>query len=118
MTPLTPADNGLQREQFQALLNHAPIGVYLVDQDFRILEVSAAALPAFGNIPDLVGRDFVEVIHKIWQEDYARDIVQQFRRTLETGEPYCSPERIEMRRDRKVTECYEWQINRISLPGK
>jgi PAS domain S-box-containing protein len=73
-------------------------------------------MPVFGDIPDLIGRDFDEVIHVIWERGYADELVRLFRHTLETGEPYFAPERIEERRDRGVTEYYEWQVNRIPLP--
>jgi PAS domain S-box-containing protein len=102
--------------QFETLLNEAPLGVYLVDADFRIRQVNPVALPAFGDIPDLIGRDFDEVIHILWSTSYADEIVRLFRHTLETGEPYFCPERIEERRDTGETEYYEWQINRITLP--
>ena len=105
------------RAQFETLLNAAPLGVYLVDGDFRIAAVNPVALPMFGDIPDLVGRDFDSVMHVLWPKDYADEIVQLFRRTLETGEPHLVPESIRERRDRRLTEYYEWQINRIPLPG-
>jgi PAS domain S-box-containing protein len=102
--------------QFETLLNEAPLGVYLVDADFKIQAVNPTALPVFGDIPDLVGRDFGEVIRILWPEDYADEVVRLFRHTLETGEPHVTPEHIEERRDRKVKEYYEWRINRIPLP--
>jgi PAS domain S-box-containing protein len=102
--------------QFEMLLNAAPLGVYLVDADFRIRQVNPTALPVFGDIPDLIGRDFDEVIHRLWSQAYADEIVRLFRHTLETGEPYSTPEHIEERRDRGVVEYYEWQIHRILLP--
>ena len=105
------------RAQFETLLNEAPLGVYLVDEDFRVAAVNPIAAPVFGDIPDLVGRDFVEVIHRLWPQDFAGEIVRIFRRTLETGEPHVEPERIEQRRDRGVTEYYEWRVSRIPLPG-
>ncbi|HEY8252041.1 MAG TPA: ATP-binding protein, partial [Burkholderiales bacterium] len=105
------------RAQFETLLNQAPVGVYLVDQDFRIAAVNPVAAPAFGDIPGLIGRDFDEVIHILWPKAYADEVVRIFRRTLETGEPHVVPERIEQRLDRGVTEYYEWQVNRIPLPG-
>ncbi len=43
-------------------------------------------------------------------------MVQKFRHTLETGEPYIVPEHIGERLDRGTREIYEWQINRIPLP--
>ena len=102
--------------QFEILLNAAPLGVYLVDDQFRIVAVNPTALPVFGGIPDLIGRDFDEVIHTLWQNKDADRIVARFRHTLETGEPYVVPELTEKRRDRGVTEYYQWWINRIPLP--
>ncbi|HKX32314.1 MAG TPA: PAS domain S-box protein [Blastocatellia bacterium] len=102
--------------QFETLLNEAPLGVYLVDADFRIRQVNPTALPVFGDIPDLIGRDFGEVMQILWPQAYADEIVQIFRHTLDTGESYVTPERIEKRLDRGVIEYYEWQINRIPLP--
>jgi PAS domain S-box-containing protein len=102
--------------QFEMLLTEAPLGVYLVDADFRIRHVNPVARAVFGDIPGLIGRDFDEVIHVLWSKDHADEIVGRFRHTLATGEPHVTPERIQRRRDRDVTEYYEWQIHRIPLP--
>jgi len=104
-----------QNEQFETLLNQAPLGVYLVDADLRIAQVNPVALPVFSDIPNLIGRDFDEVVHVLWEEPYADEIMTLFRHTLETGDPYVAPERIERRLDRDVTESYEWRIDRILL---
>ena len=106
------------RAQFETLLNEAPLGVYLVDEEFRIAAVNPVAAPVFGDIPELVGRDFAEVMHRLWPQAYADEVVQIFRRTLETGEPHVVPERVERRLDRGVTEYYEWRVSRIPLPGR
>jgi PAS domain S-box-containing protein len=105
----------LRTAQFQTLLNEAPLGVYLVDADLRIQEVNPTAQSTFGDIPHLLGRDFDEVMHILWRKEYADELVQLFKGTLKSGEPYLSPERIEERLDRGTTEVYEWQINRIEL---
>ncbi len=105
-----------QAEQFETVLNRAPLGVYLVDADFRIAQVNPIARPVFGDIPDLIGRDFDEVIHLLWEKRYADEIVGIFRHTFETGESYLTPERAEFRIDRGVTEYYEWRLDRITLP--
>jgi PAS domain S-box-containing protein len=102
--------------QLQTLINDVSLGVYVVDGDFRIGKVNPTARSVFGGIPDLIGRDFDEVIHFLWAKEYADEIVRIFRHTLETGEPYFAPEQIEERLDRGVTEYYEWQVNRIPLP--
>ena len=102
--------------QFESLLNDAPLGVYLVDADLRVREVNPQARPVFGDIPDLIGRDFEEVMHVLWPKEFADEIVKLFRHTLATGEPYITSERIEQRLDLQRTEIYEWQIHRIPLP--
>jgi PAS domain S-box-containing protein len=102
--------------RFEALVNAAPIGIYFVDAEMQIRQVNPLALPVFGEIDNLIGRDFVEVIHILWPQEYADEIVARFRHTLATGEPYFVAERIEERRDRKVLEYYEWHVHRIALP--
>jgi PAS domain S-box-containing protein len=112
------AEQDLRRrsEQFATLLNEAPLGVYLVDSDFRIREVNPTALPVFGSVANLIGRDFDEVIHILWPKGHADEIVRRFRQTLKTGEPYVVPEWTEKRLDRGAIEYYEWRITRIPLP--
>jgi PAS domain S-box-containing protein len=106
----------LRTAQFETLLTEAPLGVYLVDADLRIRELNPTARAAFGEIPNLVGQDFDQVIHRLWPQAYADELVARFWHTLETGEPYFTPERGEKRLDRGATEYHEWQINRIPLP--
>ena len=104
-------------EQFQTLLDCAPIGVYLIDAKFRIVHVNPIARSMFADIPDLIGRDFDDVIHILWTKDYADEIVDIFRRTLATGESYFMPEHAEYRADRGMVEYYEWRADRILLPN-
>jgi PAS domain S-box-containing protein len=113
------AQRGHRRESdasFETVLNQAPLGVYLVDADFCIGYVNAAARPVFGEIADLIGRDFGEVIQRLWPEPLAVEVIRQFRRTLLTGEPYAIAESTEQRLDRSATEHYEWRIDRIGMP--
>jgi PAS domain S-box-containing protein len=101
--------------QYETLLNRAPLGVYVVNADFRIVEVNPTAKPVFGDI-DVVGRDFEEVMRILWLEPYAMEIVALFRHTLQTGQSHVATERSEQRADRGVIEYYEWQIHRITMP--
>jgi PAS domain S-box-containing protein len=102
--------------QFETLLNQAPLGVYLLDADFRFRAVNPIAAPVFGAIPGgVVGRDFDEIIHILWEKPYADELVAIFRHTMETGEPYIAPERGAVRADRGVVEYYEWRLDRIPL---
>ncbi len=102
--------------EFETLLNAAPMGVFLVGADFRIGEINPTARAAFGDIPDLIGRKFDEVMHLLWPDAFADYVVERFRRTLAGGESYVAPEQVVERRDRGVREVYEWQIHRIPLP--
>src|SRR5262249_26370578 len=104
-------------EQFETLIEAAPLGVYLVDADFKITHVNPVAAPVFGEIGgSVLGRDFDEVIHLLWEATYADELVHIFRHTLETGESYVTSQRAERRADRNVVEYYEWRIDRITLP--
>jgi PAS domain S-box-containing protein len=102
--------------QFEIVVDRSPVGIYLIDSDFRIRLVNPIACPVFGNIPDLIGRDFDQVIHMIWPQEYADELAQRFRHCLETGKSYECPERAEQRIDRNATECYQWRIDRTLLP--
>jgi PAS domain-containing protein len=93
----------LRTSQYETLLMAAPLGVYLVDADFRVREVNPRARAVFGDIPDLIGRDFDEVIHILWPKAYADEIVRRFRHTLETGVPYVRTRRAPARPASTIT---------------
>ena len=104
-------------EQHLALINQAPLGIYLVDADLRIAEVNPVAGAVFDGIPGgVVGRDFDEVTHLLWEKELADEMAAIFRRTLATGEPYATRESGGLRIDRGVLEYYEWRVHRITLP--
>lgn len=111
-------DEALQtaRAQLQAIFDNTPLGVYLVDGDFRIRNVNPTARQTFGDDPNLIGQDFCEFIHQQWSLSYADEIVRHFRHTLETGEPYYASEWAEKHRDTGCIEYLEWRINRVPLP--
>jgi PAS domain S-box-containing protein len=104
-------------EQFEMMLNAAPLGVFVVDADFRIVEVNPVARPVFGDLAaTIVGRDLGEVIHALFPEEEARELVAIFRRALETGEPFFTPESADRRAGSDAPEYYEWRLDRITLP--
>ncbi|MEO7436952.1 MAG: PAS domain-containing sensor histidine kinase, partial [Candidatus Binatia bacterium] len=102
--------------QFETLLGNAPLGVYLVDGDFRFREANPAAHAVFGDLPDLIGRDFVEVLRGMATDAQVNEVLGRFRHTLATGEQYIAAETVPQRPDGQPTGYYEWQINRIPLP--
>jgi ABC-2 type transport system ATP-binding protein len=78
-------------EALAALVEQSPLGIYTVDSEFRVRNVSAGAMPAFRNVEPLIGRDFAEVMRILWPESFASEAIRIFRHTLATGEPYVSP---------------------------
>jgi PAS domain-containing protein len=66
--------------QFEQLVESAPIGIYLIDANFRILAVNPVAAPVFGELREtgrLEGRDFADVIHVLWEKEYADEVVER-----------------------------------------
>jgi PAS domain S-box-containing protein len=116
-TDRNQAEEALRRnaEALAALVERSPLGIYTVDSQFRIRNVSAGAMPAFRNVQPLIGRDFGQVMRILWPESFASEAVRIFRHTLETGEPYVSPGLTEKRNDIGAIESYEWQVNRVIL---
>jgi len=110
------AESRQRAAQFETVIDRAPVGIYLVDRDFRIRQVNPQAMPTFAQGTCPVGRDFREVMREIWTPDFAAELIRIFRRALETGESYEAQERAEYRIDRKVTEYYAWRVDRIPLP--
>jgi PAS domain S-box-containing protein len=109
------AEIGAFMRTFEALFNNAPIGVYIVDSDFRLAATNPAARESFGGIADLIGRDFGDVMHLVRLPSRAIDVVGRFRHTLETGEPYAAPEDQLETSEGGQTEFYQWRISRIPL---
>ena len=103
-------------DTFLNLVQHAPFGVYLVDSEFRIAQVSRGAENAFANVQPVLGRDLAEVMRTIWPKKFAEEVIGKFRHTLETGEAYHQSSLEETRLDTGVDEAYDWQIERVSLP--
>jgi PAS domain S-box-containing protein len=105
-------------EQHRTFVETAPVGIYVVDADFRICEVNPIALPVFGDIPGgVVGRDLAEVVVHLWGQERGEELIALFRRTLETGDSHIVPEEAEFRFDRGATTTYyEWRLNRITMP--
>ncbi|NJO55895.1 MAG: PAS domain-containing protein [Rhodospirillales bacterium] len=104
-------------DTFRHVVDSSPFGVYVVDQDFRLVQVSLGAQRVFRSVRPLVGRDFAEVLRIVWTEPFASEAIARFRHTLTTGEPYHAPATVERRRDSGDTETYDWKIERIVLPG-
>ena len=101
---------------FEALVRNNPFGIYVVDQGFRLLEISRGSEAVFAGIEPLIGRDFAEILRLIWTEPFASEAIGRFRHTLASGEPFISYSTVEPRANKDATEAYDWRIERIDLP--
>lgn len=99
--------------QVEALLDAAPLGIYLVDADFRLRQVNPIARPAIG---DWVGRDFGEALRSLYGTAPGNDLARTIRHTLDTGEPYVALEQPEPPKESGDDDYYDWRIHRIVLP--
>ena len=103
-------------EQFESLVSQAPLGIYLVNGDFRITQMNSIAQSFFADVPGAVGRDFDQVIHQVASKERADAVVEIFRRALATGETYETPAPVPLVRNGKRVGSLEWRLNRITLP--
>ncbi len=105
----------IAHDTFSNLIDRSPFGTYIIDADFRLVQMSEGGQKAFAILSPLIGRDFTEVVHAVWPEPFASEVIARFRHTLTTGEPYKAVTN-EPRADIESTEAYDWKIERMVLP--
>ena len=103
-------------ETFFNLVQNAPFGIYVVDADFRLIQISKGSRKVFSTIDSPLGSDFAGILRKLWEEPFASEAIERFRHTLATGEPYRASDTTEQRSDIEEIESYDWKIERITLP--
>lgn len=101
---------------FSSVVDQAPNGMYVVNDQFCVQQVNSRALPVFSAVRPLIGRDFSEVIQILWGPEVGGRVARIFRHTLETGERYISSDFAERRHDLGVEQSYEWETQRVTLP--
>lgn len=101
--------------RFEAIINHSPVGTYVLDAQLQFQHVNAKALPVFGEASP-VGRGLAETLRDLLPETRVQELVARFRHTLETGEPFLQKGFSETRKDLGTEEYYDWEIHRITLP--
>lgn len=102
---------------FEMLVRNNPFGVFVLGSDFRLLHLSIGATMTFAGIEPPIGRDFAEIIHILWKDPFATELIERFRLTLASGESYISKDMVEHRNNVDRVESYDWRIDRITLPG-
>jgi PAS domain S-box-containing protein len=99
-----------------ALVEEAPLGMYVINSRFQLVQANPPACAAFRNVSPLVGRDFGEILRAVWPPRVADQLARRFRQTLLTGEFFQSSTFAAKRQDSGARESYEWQIQQVPLP--
>lgn len=117
---MTNSSQKLQQTQaidtYSRIVRGAPFGIYVVDADFCLVEISDGCKKVFSNIDPLIGRDFAEILRIIWEEPFSSECISRFRHTLVTGEPYQASDTSKPRGDVDEDESYDWKIERVEMP--
>ena len=113
------ADSVLRQNEalFAVLIEEAPVGVYVINAQFRLQQINTRALPAFEKVEPKMGRTLTEVMHIQWGKEAGDELAAIFRHTLDTGEPYISSGYSNVRADLGVEKTFEWQTRRVTLPN-
>ncbi len=113
------AEEALRRNEalFTNIIRQAPGGVHVVDDQLRTQQVNAGARSIFAAAEPLIGRPLSETMEILWGPEIGAEVTAVFRRALETGKRWVSPRFTEKRDDTGRTESYEWEVQRLTLPG-
>lgn len=99
------------------VIEHAPMGVFLVDEQFRLLHVNAQARA--GSREDAaasIGVDLEVLLRRGGSNATIDAVVREFRHTLATGESFREEALATFRDDLGTTTYTDWRIDRIRLP--
>jgi PAS domain S-box-containing protein len=99
-----------------SLVEEAPVGMYVVNSRFQLVQANPPACAAFRSVTPLLGRDFGEILRAVWPPRVAEQLTNRFRQTLRTGEFFQSRSFVAKRHDSGNRESYEWQIQQVPLP--
>ncbi len=104
----------VRTNQFKALLDAAPVGIYLVNKEFKIQHYNRLVLDKFDK-NDLNNADLKDLLFDTLDKTNAKAILKQFSQTLKTGLPYYQSELVDYRQSTGKISYWTWQINRIAL---
>lgn len=88
-------DVDLSEGELRVLLDHAPIGVIVLDEQLRIRGLNRIARAVFDHQPDIIGRSFHELLIARRSRQTADGIAAILRQVIATGAPYFAPEGVE-----------------------
>lgn len=101
---------------FSTIIDQAPGGVYVADDELNTLQVSQRVRPIFKAAEPLIGRSVLDVMTGLWGGEAGEYIASIFRHTLDSGERFVAPRFTNTREDLGEVQSYEWITQRIILP--
>jgi len=102
---------------FSALIEQAPLGVYVVDDQLNLKQINPKARPVFRKARPLLGRPLSQIMQIVWPAPVAEEIIGHFQNTLKTGQSFYSGDFFARRHDIGVEQAYEWHLRRVTLPA-
>ncbi len=102
--------------QRSAIIEHAPIGMFLIDSDLRVREVNPLARPLLVNIEQPIGARLETVMHTLWPSEIAKKGIQRFKNTLDTGKSFIAPHFVTTAPAVGEARHFDWEIHQVALP--
>ncbi|MEZ6046174.1 MAG: PAS domain S-box protein [Planctomycetaceae bacterium] len=112
------AESQLQRshDTFYHLIESAPFGIYLVDDDLQVLQFSEGFRLYYQQFQPRIGIRLAEVYEQLWGAEIAAEVVSRFKNTFETGERFQARDALLNRHDIDLAEYFDWEVQRVTLP--
>ncbi len=102
--------------EMTVIIDHAPLGVFLVDADVRLLHVNAFARGGSTvDVEALIGQDFIALLRAGGPSEATDRVVDAFHRVGRTGESAAFSE-FESKREDGTTGYFDWCLDRVRLP--
>lgn len=103
----------------QGICKQASIGIAFFDTDLRYAQINDSAASITGHKPEnLIGRFLGDVLSGHFSEEVAKEFLDRFRHTLETGQINKVSGRRSILKNKPKDPFYiDWEIRRLESPG-
>lgn len=105
----------LRNNQFQTLLDSAPVGIFVLNSQLVITHHNLLATKAYEKMEQIHGEGLSVMLAGLMPRDQAEAAISQFKHTLETGESYHVSNYSNDYAPSGVIKFWDWQFNRIAL---
>ncbi|QDU82389.1 Autoinducer 2 sensor kinase/phosphatase LuxQ [Polystyrenella longa] len=108
----------LQRshDTFFHLIEAAPFGIHIVDDQLRMSQCSSGTEKLFGSADLLVGLSMDQIFTRLWGKQISSELMAVFQQTLTSGKSYTASDYSLYNLDNGKLEYFDWEIQQIILP--